>query len=128
MLTSADSALIQMTARQPIRFCHVILGPEIGPCESGFLSGRIATPRQLQATEFYRDFCARHPEKRSWPALSVTYAGCDGRFIRDANELDLKIIRDAGEDFFDSQEVRNLDFGHQMVVRSKPEMEMTMTM
>ena len=123
-----DSALVQVTARQPIRFTRVLLGPETGPCESGFVSGSVVTPQAVRDTEFYRRFCAQHPERKSCPALCVTYAGCGGRFLRDASEFDLSIIQEVGDRFLNQTAVKNLDFGHQLVVRPEPKMEMNMTM
>ena len=127
-LEDVDTALVQVTARQPIRFTRILLGPETGPCKSGFVSGSVTTPQAVRATEFYQRFCEQRPERRSWPALCVTYAGCGGRFLRDANELDLSIIRKSGDRFVEQFGVRNLDFGHKMVVRPEPEMKMNLTM
>lgn len=123
-----DAALVHVTARQPVRFTRILLGPETGPCESGYAPGKVTTPQEVRASEFYQRFCEQHPERKSWPALCVTYAGCDGRFLRDANDLDLNIIREAGDRFVEQPGVRNLDLGHQMMVSVEPKAEMTMTM
>lgn len=98
--------LPRITALQPIRFTRLLLGPEIGPAASDFLPGAIKEADEVIETELYQEFCHRYPEKREWPAICVVYqGGRDGLLLHDATELDLEIIREAGDSFLDQRGV-----------------------
>ncbi len=127
-LDQLEQSLPRLTAQQPIRFTRILLGGEIGPGDSGFVSGVVRTAEEVMDTELYAEQTRQHPEMTEWPAICVTYNG-GGRDIpiglRDATEFDLELMRMAGTRFLDLPSVR---WCGTRELRCVPEPAETMTM
>lgn len=103
-ISQLEQALPRLTARQPIRFTRILLGGEIGPGDTGFVSGTVSTAEEVMDTELYAEVSQRYPEVDEWPAVCVIY-NCGEREmpfdVRDATEFDLELMRMAGVRFLD---------------------------
>jgi len=83
------------TAQQNILFTRILLGPETGPCASGFVGGSATNPADVAATYLFDDMTSQYPEIETWPALCTVYrCGHELSAARAASELDLQIMRD----------------------------------
>ena len=88
-------ALPASTARQNILFTRILLGPEIGPCASGFVVGSVTNHADVAETYLFDDMTSQYPEIETWPALCTGYrCGHELSTARAASELDLQIMRD----------------------------------
>jgi len=107
----AESTLLRMTARMPIRFTRVLLGGDIGPCESDFVSGAVTSADAVRDTELYDRLSRQYPEVAEWPAICTV---CAGRGLDsaggtvDAADFDLEIMREAGDRFMKLPGIRPL--------------------
>jgi len=106
-----ESTLLRMTARMPIRFTRILLGGDIGPCESDFVSGAVTSVDAVRNTELYDRLSRQYPEVAEWPAICTV---CVGRGLdsalgaMDATDFDLGIMRDAGDSFMRLPSIRPL--------------------
>ena len=120
---TAESTLLRVTARMPFRFTRILLGGDHGPCESDFVGGIVKTPEAVRETELYESLSNQHPEVEVWPAICTVYT-CGPVAIRDADEFDLGIMREAGDRFLKLEGVIPCGWPHQMEVSAEQSMKM----
>ena len=120
----AEQSLLRMTARLPIRFTRILLGGERGPGETGIVGGTVIEPEEVRETELFRSLSGQHPEVAVWPAICTTYAGAGGIGLKDADEYDLGIIREAGDRFLDLPEVKWSGCTRELKIPAEPAMGM----
>jgi len=107
----AERTLLHMTARMPIRFTRVLLGGELGPCASDFVSGAVMSAEAVRDTELYERMSRQYPGVAEWPSICTV---CAGRGLNsacgttDASDFDLDIIREAGDRFMEQPDIRIL--------------------
>ena len=121
----AESALVRVTAKMPIRFSRILLGWETGPCVSGFASGSVRDADAVRETAVYDEASRQHPEVSDWPAVCVVYAGGNRETALgtvDATEFDLSVINRTGDSFLDRQGVQWLGGPYEMTVTIEPSM------
>ncbi len=104
LMDHLESSLPRLTALQPIRFTHLLMGGDREPNGSAFVFGSLTTVEQVMNTELFAELSRQNPQKSKWATICVTY--CCGRSdiplgVRDADEFDLKIMRMAGDRFLD---------------------------
>ena len=75
-------------------------------------------------TEKIRSLSGRHPEVAVWPAICTTYAGAGGLGLKEADEYDLGIIREAGDRFLDLPEVKWSGCTRELKIPAEPAMGM----
>jgi len=106
-----ESTLLRMTARMPIRFTRVLLGGDIDPCESDFVSGAVMSAEAVRDTELYERMSQQYPGVAEWPSICTV---CAGRGLNsacgtvDASDFDLDIIREAGDRFMEQPDIQPL--------------------
>lgn len=104
-----DRILLRMTARKPIHFTRILLGSETGPGGEAFVSGIVTDVEGVRGTKLFERFSQTHSEIEEWPAIATVWL-CGGQTITaatvPADELELKIIREAGTRFLDHPGVR----------------------
>ena len=122
---TVESTLLRVTARMPFRFTRILLGGDLGPCESDFVGGTVMTPEDVRGTELYESLSVQHPEIEVWPAISTVYT-CGPIAIRDADEFDLGIMREAGDRFLKLSGVTPCGWSRQMEVPAEQGMEIKM--
>lgn len=99
VIDQANRELRRKTAQQPIRFTRLLLGWEGGPMDSTFLPGLVTQADEIHASDFLDEMRWRHGYDK-WPALCTVYAGGGiGHFLYDADEFDVGIMNEAGDDF-----------------------------
>ncbi|WP_195277030.1 MobP3 family relaxase [Anaerotruncus rubiinfantis] len=96
LMDHLESSLPRLTALQPIRFTHLLMGGDREPNGSAFVFGSLTTVEQVMNTELFAELSRQNPQKSKWATICVTY--CCGRSdiplgVRDADEFDLKIMR-----------------------------------
>ncbi len=104
-----DSILLRMTARKPIHFTRILLGGDIGPAGDDFVTGIVTDADGVRGAELFARLSQMHPEVDEWPAIATVWL-CGGQTATaatvPADELELKIIREAGTRFLDYPGVR----------------------
>ena len=120
----AEQSLLRTTARLPIRFTRILLGGERGSGEAGIVGGTVIEPEEVRETELFRTLTGQHPEVTVWPAICTTYAGAGGLGLKDADEYDLGIIREAGDRFLDLPEVKWSGCTRALKIPAEPSMGM----
>lgn len=104
-----ESRLLRMTARRPIRFTRVLVGGDLDPGGAEFVSGLADSADDVRGTEMFQKTAQEYPERREWPAICTVYLGGGREFAVgtiDADELDMAVIREAGDRFLKQPEVR----------------------
>lgn len=104
-----ESQLLRMTARRPIRFTRVLVGGDLDPGGTEFVSGLADSADDVRGTEMFQKTAQEYPERREWPAICTVYLGGGREFAVgtiDADELDMAVIREAGDRFLKQPEVR----------------------
>lgn len=104
-----ESQLLRMTARRPIRFTRVLVGGDLDPGGTEFVSGLADSADDVRGTEMFQKTAQEYPERREWPAICTVYLGGGREFAVgtiDADELDMAVIREAGDRFLKRPEVR----------------------
>lgn len=104
-----ESQLLRMTARRPIRFTRVLVGGDLDPGGAEFVSGLADSADDVRGTEMFQKTAQDYPERREWPAICTVYLGGGREFAvgtLDADELDMAVIREAGDRFLKRPEVR----------------------
>lgn len=125
VLDQANRELRRMTAQQPIRFTRVLLGWEKGPSGSTFLPGMVTQADEILASDFFYEMRWRHGDYERWPALCNVYSGGDGApFNHDADEFDVSIMNEVGDDFLKEPGVVWLGGPHEVEIICGPEMTM----
>lgn len=116
----AESALLRMTARMPIRFTHIVLGGDAGPrWASGFVSGCATGADAVRQSSVYQEAAGKYPEVENWATLCVAYVGRglpSALGTIDASDFDLEIMNRAGDRFLDMPGVRWLSGPYQMMI------------
>lgn len=125
VIDQANRELRRMTARQPIRFTRLLLGGERGPADSTFLPGLVSQADDILATDFFDDMRWRYSDYEKWPALCTVYTGGGrGRFLYDADEFDVGIMNEAGDNFLNEPGIVWLGGPHEIEVTCGSEMTM----
>ena len=110
--------LQRAVARHPIRFTRVLLGGELDPGGIEFLPGMVNDEESVRRTQEFQRLALEYPKREEWPALCIVCMG-GGRWedagTIDADELDMAVIRQAGEAFMKRPEVRPA-WSHQLAV------------
>ena len=110
--------LLRLTAQRPIRFTRVLLGGELDPGGIEFLPGMVNDIERVRGTQEFHRLAVEYPKREEWPALCVVCMG-GGRLADDstidADELDMAVIRAAGDAFMKRPEVRPV-WSHQLAV------------
>lgn len=103
-----EAQLLRMTAERPIRFTHIVLGEYLGPGGVEFMPGRVNDAAGVRRAQRFQRIAKEHPERAEWPALCTVYLGGGQQgtaSIVDADELDMAVIREAGDRFLGRPEV-----------------------
>ena len=110
--------LLRLTAWRPIRFTRVLLGSGLDPDGVEFLPGMVNDAESVRRTQEFQRLTVEYPKQDEWPALCVVCMGgrqqADAGTI-DADELDMAVIRQAGDAFMKRPEVRPV-WSHQLTV------------
>lgn len=103
-----EEQLLRMTAQRPIRFTRILLGGDLDPGGVEFMPGLIDDAEGVRSTKEFQRLMAEYPKRGEWPALCTVCLG-GGQQVAfasiDADELDMKIIREAGDQFLKRSEV-----------------------
>lgn len=94
--------LLRMTAQRPIRFTRVVVGGELEPGGIEFVPGLVDDAAGVRRTETFQEAVKEHPERTEWAALCTVYLGGGQQWAIgtvDADELDMAVIREAGDQF-----------------------------
>lgn len=116
VIDQANRELRRMTAQQPIRFTRLLLGWEGGPAGSTFLPGLVTQADEILASVFFDEMRWRHGYDK-WPALCVAYTGGGrGHYLYDADEFDVGVMNEAGDDFLKEPGIVCLGGPHEIEV------------
>ena len=115
-----QSALLRITAQQPIRFTRILLGHERGPCDSALVAGIVNTAEAVRQTEFYREMCGQYPEMREWPGICIVYGGGGRIPARDASEFDLAILQEEGDRALDLDGIHPVSGCYELRIPAEP--------
>lgn len=125
VIDQANRELRRMTARQPIRFTRLLLGWETGPADSAFLPGCITQADEILSSNFFDEIRWRYRDIDTWPALCTIYAGGgNAGGIADADQFDLRIMNEAGDNFLNEPGIVWLEGPHEIEIICGPEMTM----
>lgn len=108
--------LLRLTAQRPIRFTRVLLGGDLDPGGVEFMPGLIDDADGVRRTQEFQRLVSEYPKRDEWPALCTVYLGAGQQVAFaaiDADELDMKIIREAGERFLKQAGVTPV-YAHQL--------------
>ena len=97
-----ERALRCAVAQRPIRFTRVLLGGDLDPGGAEFMPGLVDDAEGVQRTQGLQRLMIEYPERNEWPALCTVYLGGGQQMAIgtvDADELDMKIIREVGDQF-----------------------------
>ena len=119
-----QSALLRITAQQPIRFTRILLGPERGPCDSALVAGIVNTVEAVRQTGFYREMCGKYPKMREWPSICVAYGGGGRIPVCDTSEFDLSILWEAGDRALDLEGIHPISGCYELRVSKEPDLTM----
>lgn len=113
-----EQALLRAVAQRPIRFTRVLLGGDLDPGGIEFLPGMVNDVETVRRTREFERLTVEYQDREEWPALCIVCMG-GGRQLAagaiDADELDMAVIREAGEAFTKRPEVRPV-WTHQLSV------------
>ena len=124
-IDQANRELRHLTAQQPIRFTRLLLGGERGPADSTFLPGLVTQADEILATDFFEDMRWQHSGYEKWPALCTVYTGGGrGHYLYDADEFDVGIMNEAGDDFLKEPGIVWLGGPYEVEITCGPEMTM----
>jgi hypothetical protein len=125
VIDQANRELRRMTAQQPIRFTRLLLGGERGPAGSTFLPGLVTQTDEILATDFFDEMRWRHGDIAKWPAFCTVYSGGGrGYYLYDADEFDVGIMNEAGDNFLKEPGVSWLGGPYETEVICGPDMTM----
>lgn len=125
VINQANRELRRMTAQQPIRFTRLLLGWEGGPAGSTFLPGLVTQADEILASDFFDEMRWRHRDYAKWLALCVAYTGGGrGHYLYDADEFDVGIMNEAGDDFLKEPGIVCLGGPHEIAVICRHDMTM----
>ena len=95
-----EATLLRMTVRRPIRFTRVLIGGDLDPGGVEFMPGLVNDARGVRTAQLFQQVCREYPERKEWPAICTVCLGNGGRLdngVIDADELDMAVIREAGD-------------------------------
>ncbi|MDE6934900.1 MAG: hypothetical protein K2P26_04755 [Oscillospiraceae bacterium] len=103
--------LLRMQLRLPHRFTftRVFVGADTGPCGADFLPGQVNDLNSVRNTPIFQKLTSIYPHRREWPAVCTIYLSggpSSGFGAVDADELDMAVIREAGDRFLKQPGVR----------------------
>ena len=96
----AEVRLLRMTVRRPIRFTRVLIGGDFDPGGVEFMPGLVNDAKGVRGTQLFQQVAREYPERKEWPAICTVCLGNGGRLdngVTDADELDMAVIREAGD-------------------------------
>ena len=96
----AEAQLLSMTVRRPIRFTRVLIGGDFDPGGVEFRTGLVNDAKGVRGAQLFRQVAREYPERKEWPAICTVCLGNGGRLesgVIDADELDMAVIREAGD-------------------------------
>ena len=96
----AEATLLRMTVRRPIRFTRVLIGGDFDPGGVEFMPGLVNDAKGVRGTQLLQQVAREYPERKEWPAICTVCLGGGGRLdsgVIDADELDMAVIREAGD-------------------------------
>jgi len=97
-----ETRLLRMTARRPIRFTRVVVGGDLEPGGIELMPGLVNDADSVRRAQVFRQTVIEHPERSEWAALCTVYLGGGRRWaldVIDADELDMAVIRETGDQF-----------------------------
>lgn len=95
-----EEQLLRMVVRRPIRFTRILVGGDFDPSGVDYLSGLADNADGVRSTRIFQELSGNDPERKEWPAACTVCLGggwrsADG--VTDADELDMAVIREAGD-------------------------------
>ena len=96
----AEVQLLHMTVRRPIRFTRVLIGGDLDPGGVEFMPGLVNDAKGVRGSQLFQQVCREYPERKEWPVICTVCLGNGGRLdsgVIDADELDMAVIREAGD-------------------------------
>ena len=96
----AEAQLLRMVVRRPIRFTRVLIGGDFDPGGVEFMPGLVNDAKGVRGSQLFQQVCREYPEWKEWPAICTVCLGAGGRLdngVIDADELDMAVIREAGD-------------------------------
>lgn len=96
----AEAQLLRMTVRRPIRFTRVLVGGDLDPGGVEFVSGLVNDAKGVRGVQLFQQTAQEYPERKEWSAICTVCLGGGGRLdngVIDADELDMAVIREAGD-------------------------------
>ncbi len=110
--------LLRLTAQRPIRFTRILLGDGLDSGGVAFMPGLVDDAKDVRRTREFQRLTAAYSKREEWPALCTVYQ-CGGQGTApapaDADEFDMKLIRDAGDHFLKQPGVNPVG-SHQLCV------------
>lgn len=101
--------LQRAVAQRPIRFTRVLLGGDLDPGGVELMPGLVDDAEGVKCTREFQRLTVEYPKRDQWPALCTVYLG-GGRQNAcapiDADGLDMKIIREAEDQFLKQPSIR----------------------
>ena len=96
----AEAQLLRMTTRRPIRFTRILIGGDFDLGGVEFMPGLVNDAKGVRGTQLFQQVAREYPERKEWPAICTVCLGNGGRLnggVIDADELDMAVIREAGD-------------------------------
>ena len=96
----AEAQLLRMVVRRPIRFTRVLIGGDFDPGGVEFMPGLVNDAKGVRGAQLFQQVAREYPERKEWPAICTVCLGAGGRLesgVIDADELDMAVIREAGD-------------------------------
>ena len=96
----AETQLLRMTIRRPIRFTRVLIGGDLDPGGVEFMPGLVNDAKGVRGVQLFQQVAWEYPERKEWPASCTVCLGNGGRLdngVIDADELDMAVIRETGD-------------------------------
>ncbi len=99
--------LQQAVAQRPIRFTRILLGGDLDPGGAEFMPGLVDDAEGVRCTREFQRLTLEYPKRDEWPALCTVYLGGPRAALGaiDADEIDMMIIREAGDRFLKRPDV-----------------------
>ena len=104
----AEAQLLRMTVRRPIRFTRVLVGGDLDPGGVEFVPGLVNDAKGVRGVQLFQQTAREYPERKEWPVLCTVCLGAGGRLdngVIDADELDMTVIREAGDRILKQPEI-----------------------
>ena len=104
----AEAQLLRITVRRPIRFTRVLIGGDFDPGGVEFMPGLVNDAKGVRGAPLFQQVIQEYPERKEWPAICTVCLGSGGRLdngVIDADELDMAVIREAGDRILKQPEI-----------------------